>query len=172
MNKSSLAFQSTQGDFNQNSFSSKMLLQKNECSLIGYILNERKITGWIGSRIIEHFHYINFFLVCLQPLGMERRIIDDAQITYSTTFNAATHSGKEARLNNNRCWCSAATAQFNQWLKVDLRKTLQITGIAIQGDPSYSANYIAKFKLRYSTNGNIYLFTRDVLGADKVCSVR
>eukprot|EP00794_Sanderia_malayensis_P008095 gene8095-8963_t len=92
---------------------------------------------------------------------MERRIISDAQITASSTFNSNTHKGKEARLNNNRCWCSATATQTNQWVRIDLEKPLRVTGIAIQGDPNFFPNYIKKFKLKYSIDGTLYDFIRD-----------
>eukprot|EP00794_Sanderia_malayensis_P008094 gene8094-8961_t len=99
---------------------------------------------------------------------MERRIISDAQITASSTFNSNTHKGKEARLNNNRCWCSATATQTNQWVRIDLEKRLRVTGIAIQGDPAYTPNYIKKFKLKYSIDGTLYHFTREDWSIDKV----
>ncbi len=82
---------------------------------------------------------------------MEHGIILDAQITESTTFGSFTHRGKEARLNNNRCWCSkTGTVITDQWVKVDLKKPMSITGIKIQGDPGWPKNYLTKFKLDYN----------------------
>ncbi len=121
------------------------------------------------TNVISTFELFIFsFSVCVQPLGMERRIISDAQITASSTYNANSHSGKEARLHNGRSWCSATSSQINQWVKVDLEKPLQITGIAIQGDPVYPPNYIKKFKLKYSTDGSLFFFTRDSFHYPKV----
>eukprot|EP00794_Sanderia_malayensis_P016255 gene16255-17897_t len=104
--------------------------------------------------------------LCLEPLGMERRIITDAQITESSTYSN-THKGKEARLNNNRCWCSANNVQTNQWVRIDLEKPLRVTGIAIQGDPNFLPNYIKKFELKYSIDGSIYQFTKESVGLPK-----
>ncbi len=65
-------------------------------------------------------------------------------------------------------WCSATSSQTNQWVKVDLEKPLQITGIAIQGDPVHPPNYIKKFKLKYSTDGSLFFHTKDSFHYDKV----
>eukprot|EP00794_Sanderia_malayensis_P007927 gene7927-8782_t len=100
---------------------------------------------------------------------MERRIISDAQITASSTYNQNTHTGKEARLHNGRCWCSASGTQIlDQWVKIDLEKRLRVTGIAIQGDPAYTPNYIKKFKLKYSIDGTIYFVAKGNRQHDKI----
>ena len=97
---------------------------------------------------------IFFLAVCQQPLGMERKIITDSQITASTTYSSPSHAGYQARLNNDKGWCSATNAQSNAWVKVDFGRRLSVRGITIQGDPNHPANYITKFKLKYSINGN------------------
>ena len=94
-----------------------------------------------------------FLVVCQQPLGMERKIITDSQITASTTYSSISHSGYQARLNNVRSWCSATNAQSNAWVKVDFGRRLSVRGITIQGDPNHPANYITKFKLKFNING-------------------
>ena len=89
---------------------------------------------------------------------MERKIIADSQITQSSVYNANTHQGFQARLNNNKCWCSATAQQSNQWVRVDLKHPMSITGIATQGDPNWPPNFVTKFKLRYSVDGSDYLY--------------
>ena len=113
----------------------------------------------------------SLFLVCMEPLGMKRRIILDGQITESSFFkNWQTHKGYQARLDNNRGWCSlTGSTLLQQWVKVDLRYPMSIRGISIQGDTRHTPNYIKKFKLRYSVDGTNYLYKKDNVDAEKVC---
>eukprot|EP00112_Aurelia_sp_Birch-Aquarium-sp1_P008512 Seg194.3_Seg194.2 transcript_id=Seg194.3_Seg194.2/GoldUCD/mRNA.D3Y31 product="Coagulation factor VIII" protein_id=Seg194.3_Seg194.2/GoldUCD/D3Y31 len=106
--------------------------------------------------------------VCSQALGMERKIIADSQITQSSVYHVTTHEGYQARLNNNQCWCSANLRQSDQWVKVDLRHPMSITGIATQGDPNHPSNFVTKFKLRYSVDGSNYFYKIDNLYHEKV----
>ena len=110
------------------------------------------------------------FLVCLEPLGMKRRMILDEQITESSVYlDRQNRKGFNARLDNYDCWCSHTSSQSNQWIKVDLRYPMSIRGIKIQGDPAYTPNYIKKFQLRYSTDGTNFLYkTSDAGGLTEV----
>lgn len=102
-------------------------------------------------------------LVCRQPLGMKRLIIQNDQITESSFYlNRASHKGYAARLDNGNCWCSSTGSTITkQWVKVDLRFPASITGITIQGDPNYAPNYIKKFKLSYGTDGTNFFYKID-----------
>ena len=99
---------------------------------------------------------------------MERKIIADSQITQSSVYAANTHEGYQARLNNNQCWCSATAQQSNQWVRVDLKHPMSITGIATQGDPNWPPNFVTKFNLRYSVDGNNYRYKIDNFNHVKV----
>lgn len=122
---------------------------------------------FLASNKIQEYHYnwtnfISCLVVCSQPLGMERKIIADSQITRSSVYKGrSTHEGYQARLNNNQCWCSATPTQSDQWVKVDLRHPMSITGIATQGDPNHLPNFVTKFKLRYSVDGSNYFYKID-----------
>ena len=98
---------------------------------------------------------------------MEEWIIADAQITASSSYNANTHSAKEARLNSARSWCSKnGTNITEQWVKVDLQKPMSITGIKIQGDANNPSNYITKFKLDYNYDGGTVFYDK-IDGVDR-----
>ena len=101
---------------------------------------------------------------------MKRRIILDEQITESSVFrDEQQRKGFNARLDNTECWCAHRSSQSNQWVKVDLRYPMSITGVKIQGDYGYPPNYIKRFQLRYSTDGTNFLYkTSDAGGSAEV----
>ena len=65
------------------------------------------------------------------PVGIESGIIENAQLTSSSTINHLTPA-HSARLNSEQSWCSS-TADPNSWLQVFLGKQYTLTHIALQG---------------------------------------
>ncbi|XP_035859973.1 coagulation factor V isoform X2 [Sander lucioperca] len=96
---------------------------------------------------------------CSVPLGMESRLIEDHQITASSTATS-WYSGpwrpSLARLNTQgtiNAW-QAKHENMNQWLQVELPKIKKITGIMTQGAKSLGKEmYVMSYALQYSTNG-------------------
>ena len=59
------------------------------------------------------------------------------------------------RLNGDRGdgWCAKEAQSNNEWLQVDLRKSIQACGLATQGDRKGTREWVKAFKLSYSFDG-------------------
>ena len=69
-----------------------------------------------GIQITYHLKAFTFSITgCAAALGMENKVIPDANISVSSQLNR-DHSAKEARLNSKGGW-SALNNNFNQWPK-------------------------------------------------------
>ncbi|XP_078603257.1 lactadherin-like [Branchiostoma floridae x Branchiostoma japonicum] len=81
------------------------------------------------------------------PLGMESGVIEDSQIS---AFSFRTSNEPyNARLNGNNEW-RADDSDQNQWLQVDLHKTIVLTGIQTQGQHNGRDRYVTSFEVSYS----------------------
>ena len=94
---------------------------------------------------------------CTVSLGMESRLIKDAQITASSEYDSR-HAAIYARLNIKAgedlmrgAW-SARYNDGNQWIQVALGSFTKITGIATQGRNRVN-QWITKYQLQYSDDG-------------------
>ncbi|XP_069922425.1 coagulation factor VIII isoform X1 [Oryctolagus cuniculus] len=96
---------------------------------------------------------------CSMPLGMESKAISDSQITASSYFTNmfTTWSPSKARLHlqgKTNAW----RPQVNnpkEWLQVDLRKTMKVTGITTQGVKSLlTSMYVTEFLISSSQDGH------------------
>uniref|UniRef100_A0A8C9P5M9 F5/8 type C domain-containing protein n=1 Tax=Spermophilus dauricus TaxID=99837 RepID=A0A8C9P5M9_SPEDA len=96
---------------------------------------------------------------CSIPLGMENKLISDAQITASSYFNNmfATWSPSQARLHlqgRTNAW----RPQVNnpkEWLQVDFQKTMKVTGIITQGVKSLlTSMFVKEFLISSSQDGH------------------
>lgn len=58
------------------------------------------------------------------------------------------------RLKGDRgdCWCSQQAARYDDWLQVDLGKSIEACGLATQGD-RHGSKWVTAFKLSYSSDG-------------------
>ena len=87
------------------------------------------------------------FRFCTEPLGMERRIILDDQLS-SSSYLKPDRTPDHGRLNEAFAWCSSSD-ESKPLLYIDLRQTMSITGISLQGD-SLTDSWVTKFLLRWS----------------------
>ncbi|XP_027046430.1 uncharacterized protein LOC113674157 [Pocillopora damicornis] len=101
-----------------------------------------------GCRLRERF--------CDSPLGLQNNRIKNAAITASSRWDA-NHSPWLARLHRPRrgrfigAWSSRHN-NHNQWLQVDLGRSMKVTGIATQG--RYDADqWVTAYYLYYSADG-------------------
>ena len=98
---------------------------------------------------------------CKASLGMENRLIKDAQITASSEWNS-NHAAIQARLNfkagggKQGAW-SARSNDANQWIQVALGSYTKLTGIATQGRNGAN-QWVTKYQLQYSDDGVIFHF--------------
>ncbi|XP_004875253.1 coagulation factor VIII [Heterocephalus glaber] len=96
---------------------------------------------------------------CSIPLGMESKLISDAQITASSYFTNkfSTWSPSQARLHlqgRTNAW----RPQVNnprEWLQVDFQKTMKVTGIITQGVKSLLTRmFVKEFLISSSQDGH------------------
>nr|ATD13233.1 CO-cFVIII-BDD [synthetic construct] len=99
------------------------------------------------------------FNSCSMPLGMESKAISDAQITASSYLSSmlATWSPSQARLHlqgRTNAWRPQANNP-KEWLQVDFRKTMKVTGITTQGVKSLLISmYVKEFLISSSQDGH------------------
>ena len=93
---------------------------------------------------------------CTASLGMQTRLIKDAQITASSEWDS-NHAAIQARLNfkagggKQGAW-SARSNDANQWIQVAFGSYTRLTGIATQGRNANS-QWVTKYQLQYSVDG-------------------
>ena len=93
---------------------------------------------------------------CATSLGMENRLIKDAQITASSEYDS-NHTAFQARLNfkaggGKAGGWSARSNDANQWIQVALGNSTDLTGIATQGRNGNN-QWVTKYQLQYSDDG-------------------
>jgi len=88
-------------------------------------------------------------------------IILDSQITATSEYSSS-YKAYYGRLHGSRGdgWCSRVSNTNNEWLQIDFRKTIQICGVATQGDVN-GDEWTTVFKLSFSTDGNSWKTYRD-----------
>ena len=97
---------------------------------------------------------------CADPLGMESRIIKDAQITASSQWDP-NHAAIQGRLNflaggGKQGGWSARHNNPSQWIQVDLERYTKVTGIVTQGRNAYN-QWVTKYTLQYSEDGATFV---------------
>lgn len=112
--------------------------------------------------MINYLNYFNYLFLIFaerfydQPVGLQNGKIKNAAITASSQWDG-NHAPWLARLHRPRrgrligAW-SARKNNHNQWLQVDLGRSMKITGIATQG--RYDADqWVTAYYLYYSSDG-------------------
>ena len=96
-------------------------------------------------------------------MGLEDLKIQDSQLTAQSYYESLSIGGgisidtepKCARLNKNNCaWC--APRGSGQYLQLDLRHDVKITGIATQGLEALSDYYVTRYKVSHSRDGHTW----------------
>ncbi|XP_062906834.1 coagulation factor V isoform X1 [Mobula hypostoma] len=99
---------------------------------------------------------------CSQPLGMKKEIISDDQITASSFQSSwwGSWPPQLARLDLSgriNAWKSDELNE-NQWLQVNLRKKMKITGIITQGAKSFTTTmFVQSYAVHFSFDGKIWI---------------
>ena len=93
-------------------------------------------------------------------MGISNGIIKNDQITATSKYLPA-YQAYTARLKlTGARWCSAMSLDeplnYSDYLQVDFKANVTLTGIATQGDDAYDANYVRRFYLEVSLNGFHY----------------
>jgi len=105
-------------------------------------------------------------------VGMSDGSITDDQITASGYFgNQDAAHPRYGRLNDNSggyggWWGKTSYKKAYQWIQVDLRKQVEVVGIAVQGSASRDRNeyYVTKFKIQYGQTENSLKYITDKSG--------
>ena len=86
-------------------------------------------------------------------------------MTASSSF--PEYAASEGRLNGDRAWCAQSSNGSQEWLSIDLGKTVEICGVATQGREDINAS-VTYFKLFYSPDGSGWTTYTDEHGSHKV----
>ncbi|KAK3723798.1 hypothetical protein QZH41_019475 [Actinostola sp. cb2023] len=96
---------------------------------------------------------------CEHPLGMEDGTIKDDQISASSyADNISVHKPKNGRLNKKRDakgiggWAAGSTGK-GEHIQIDLGIVKVITKVATQGRQASRVQYVTKYSLSYSNDG-------------------
>ena len=116
----------------------------------------------------------HFFLSELEscrknPVGIsDQAKIPDSGLTASSKYSDY-YQPAYGRLNGNRGdgWCAKEATRNDDWLQVDLGKTVQVCAVATQGDINGN-EWVTDFKLSFSTNGSDFITYKDGNGVDVV----
>ena len=74
------------------------------------------------------------FIICISHVDCQDPLISRGQLTASSEYSA-NHAASQGVLNyqkNSGSW-SARTNDLNQWLQIDLGKTMKVARVATQG---------------------------------------
>ena len=93
---------------------------------------------------------------CAQPLGMENRKIENDQITALNYLK--NYEPYEGRLNINggRGWQAKYTREMKEYLQINFKREVNITGVATQGQ-STSNLFVKQYKLSTSDDGKKWI---------------
>ncbi|XP_065070968.1 mucin-3B-like [Rhopilema esculentum] len=94
----------------------------------------------------------------ITPIGLANGFIDSKKLTASSIYSHDIYPKRfwgptQARLKTGSCWCGGNSSWKEDWIQVDLGRSYQLTGIAIQGDPLDPPNDIEEFYVQLSDDG-------------------
>jgi len=94
-----------------------------------------------------------------EPLGLEDRKIEKDYLSASSFAGDINSNGPDnARLNYKGSAWKAMNSIPGQWLQVQLKKALWVTGVAVQGDTG-SNNWVTEFKVQFMGKDGSWHFT-------------
>ena len=112
---------------------------------------------WLSSICTELFVIWYNSVVGVADLS----VIQDNQISASTQYSYITQAAY-GRLVENRGngWCTREATRTDDWLQVDFNRTVQVCGVATQGNNGGA--WVKSFKLSYISDGNVWTTYEDV----------
>ena len=133
----------------------------------------RQVISTIRKMLTHNSTFLVSADVCpnTKPVGIsDTSIISDDQLTASSRYGVG-YQAAYGRLNGNRGdgWCAKEARRTDDWLQVDLRKTIQVCAVATQGDRN-GDEWTTDFKLSYSSDGNTWTSYKDSNGREMVSS--
>ena len=84
------------------------------------------------------------------PLGVEKELVSDAQMTASSASDPVKASAGNGRLNFNNAWCSATSNEEPLFLQIDLNEMHIITAVSqsqLEKDLSHSSSFVIRANL-------------------------
>ena len=105
----------------------------------------------------------------LNAVGVaDKDIVPNGKMTASSMYWKDSFA-YYARLNGNKGygWCSDKCCENDEWLQVDIGRTIEICGIATQGSPR-GQYWVEDFKFSYSTDGSSWTTYQDPEGTEMV----
>lgn len=103
------------------------------------------------------------------PVGIsdESKIPDNRMI--ASSYYGNDQKPEYGRLNGVRGdgWCAKEMTSDDDWLQVDLGRTVEVCAAATQGDINAN-DWTTTFKLSYSTDGKIWVTYSDANGTEMV----
>ena len=105
----------------------------------------------------------------LNAVGVaDKDIVPNGKMTASSMYWKDSFA-YYARLNGNKGygWCSDECCENDEWLQVDIGRTVEICGIATQGSP-IGQFWVEDFKFSYSTDGSRWTTYQDPEGTEMV----
>jgi len=87
----------------------------------------------------------------------------------ASTYYSSSYQPAYGRLYDRRgdAWCAATATGTEDWLQVDVEKTVVVCAVATQGDWGGS-EWVTDFKLSYSSEGLFWNWYTDRKGAEVV----
>jgi len=124
---------------------------------------------------MNNFSHIGMADACFNnPAGVaDPGIIPDNQISASSYYRSyySYYLPYYGRLNGTRGkgWCASSCCYNQDWLQVDLGRTIEVCGVATQGHRGRGRNsVVTDFKLSYSFDGNVWTTYLDTNSTPKV----
>ena len=112
-----------------------------------------------------------FFTACFNnPVGVSSTsIIPDSQMTASSHLSVG-YQPAYGRLQGvrGRGWCASTSSRNNDWLQVDLGKSIQACGLGTQGEANGGDEWATAFNLSYSYDGKSWKTYRHKNGTELV----
>jgi len=106
----------------------------------------------------------------MASLGLENNELPDSSITASSRYSE-TYRASHGRLYQKGSWLANING-VEQWFQVDFVNRTKVTGVAIQGFAyRYWLDWVTKFKLAYSYDGEFFIDYREDDDNAKVCYI-
>ena len=93
---------------------------------------------------------------CAQPLGMENRKVKNDQITALNYLKKYEPYEGRLNINGGRGWQAKYTRAMKEYLQIDFKREVNITGVATQGQ-STSNLFVKQYKLSTSDDGKKWI---------------
>ena len=139
-------------------------------STVPYCVTESMIYELVRSLFIgipiTHYHFAGDLPPCVDRLGIEAGNISDSQLSSSSNLENDTDA-TYGRLNQPDSAWIAGINDENQWIQVGLLQQTTITGVLIQGNPTFD-RWVSRFQIQYSLNNVNWLFVKNDAGTNEV----